>query len=266
MGLRQKESRQVNRRTRNAQSGILPALSVLMALALACCGPDRVAGGYDDVENPALTVSLLDTAGQAFGNGEVRIYARYQSPLKDSLPVLAQPVAAGATFVLSDTALISAMGRSHARGTPWPSPDSIPFNLMATAPAGEALVTELLLVRTGSGKFRFQRRAGGSILYPDASGKLEVSPRLPPPVLGQRGSVGAHGLDLRLKSVFIPGSPYRASVADDGTFELARMAAGRHDLKAVDADNKVWSALDSLDTAAPYSASDWSEADIIWIE
>ena len=72
--------------------------------------------------------------------------------------------------------------------------------------------------------------------------------------------------DVGLKRVFIPGSPYRAEIAGDGSFSLARLAAGRYEVKAVAADDKIYSALDSLSAGTEYPGSDWTEAEIIWVE
>lgn len=241
-------------------------LTAAAAMLLSCCAHEKVAGGFDDVENPALTVGLNDSLGAPYGWGEIRIYARFQNPFEDSLILASTTVPAGATVSIRDTALLAAMGRAKLRGTPWPSKDTVEFNLMALAPAGEALLGGFALVKTAAGPFRFQRKAGGSITYPDAKGILAASPTLASPVLGQRGSVGPRGAQLGLKSVFIPGSPYNASVGADGSFVLARMAAGRFEVKAVSADAKIYSAADSLVTGRNFVPSDWSEADIIWVE
>ncbi len=245
------------------------ALATLVAIG--CSKKDQVAGGYDDVENPAIQVSLQDTLGKPFGAGEMRIYARYQNPGKDSTPVLEQTIAPGTAATVRDSALISAMGRAQSRGTRWPSQDTVEFNLNATASGGEAFLGDFLLVKGPDGLHRFMRRSGGSVLHADSKGVLAAIPVMAPPILNLRGNVGARGLQLALQSLFIPGSPYQAKITGDGSFTLARLARGKYDVKAVSLDGKVYTAADSLladsaSAAVEYAPADWSEADILWIE
>ena len=244
----------------------LPNLAAwaVAAAFLAACGKDQVAGGYDDVENPAIQVSLVDDSGTPFGAADIRIYARYQNPFKDSVPVLASPFT-GAAVKLADTTVAAAMELAKARGTPGPGKDTLEFNLMATASGGEAFLGGYSLIKGGSG-WHFQRRAGGSTTYQGANGLLPAAPVMSAPILAQHGRIGARGLELGLKRVFIPGSPYRAEIAGDGSFTLARLAAGRYEVKAVAADDKIYSALDSLSAGTEYPGSDWTEAEIIWVE
>jgi hypothetical protein len=241
-----------------------------------CADRDQVAGGYDDVENPAIQVSLLDTLGHPYGAGEMRVYARYQNPTKDSLPLLEQSITAGASALIRDSALLAAMAKAQGRGTPWPSQDTVEFNLTVSAPAvkaagietpgGEAFLGDFLLVKGTDGVHRFLRRSAGGLLHADSKGVLAAAPVLTRPVLGQHGGIGERGKQLSLQSVFIPGSPYSAKIAEDGSFGFARMARGKYDVKAVSLDAKIYTAQDSLATGTEYLPSDWSEADILWIE
>ncbi len=242
------------------------ALCAWAALLCLYCGQDKVAGGYDDVENPALAVTLRDTLGKPYAAAELRVYARYQNPFKDSVPVFVRSIASGSTLTLRDTALLPAMAQSKLRGTPWPSKDSVEFNLVAADAGGEAFLGGFLLVKGTNGANRFQRGLTGSVDYPDAKGILSVTPLMTAPVLNMRGQIGARGLELKLKTIFIAGSPYRAQVEGDGSFTLARLAVGRYDVKAVSGDAKVYTAQDSLITGSAYAPSDWSEADIIWVD
>jgi hypothetical protein len=258
-----------------APSKLVRGLCLAAALLCAFCGKEKtLAGGYDDVENPALTVSLKDTLGNAYGSGEVRLYARYQNPGEDSIPLIVRDVSLGKALSIRDTSLIRAMTLSQARGTPWPGKDTLDFNLVASdfamgaAPAsgGEAFLGGFRLIKGADGVFRFRRLTGGSYAYPDAKGRFEASPVMAAPVLDLRGRIGARGMQLGLKSVFIAGSPYRAPVESDGSFNLARVAAGRFEMNAVSADAKVYTAADSLITGSAFEPSDWSEADLIWVE
>ncbi|MDB5050622.1 MAG: hypothetical protein JWO30_3693 [Fibrobacteres bacterium] len=243
------------------------ALSVLAALLCTfCTRKDQVAGGYDDVENPAIQVSLLDDQQKPYGAGELRIYARYQIPSKDSLPIIDQHVSAGTAVTIRDSALVSAMVRAQTLGTPWPNQDTVEFNVNTVAPDGEAFLGNFLMARKPGGAFSMMRRTGGTLVHADTKGVLAVSPIMAGPVLHQRGNIGAHGLELGLQSVFVPGSPYWAQVQSDGSFVLARMAVGSYEVKAVSADAKVYSAADSLTAGTEYLPSDWSEADLIWVE
>lgn len=238
------------------------ALAACFAVLWAACMNDKLAGGFDDAENPSIRVAFSDSAGKPAGAALINVYARYQNPFKDSLPILS--LAGAETVSVRDTAVRSAFARALSRGTKSPSGDTLEFNLVATAPGGEAFLGGYALVRRATG-WGFIRRDGGSIAYADARGVLASAARLPAPVLGQRGTIGPRGLELGLRRVFVPGSPYAADLAADGSFAFGRMAAGRYELKAVAADEKVYTAADTLATGAGYSASDWSEADVIWI-
>lgn len=231
---------------------------------LACaCGFGCMAGGTDDVENPSLQVSATDAAGKPYGSAVLNAYARYQNPFTDSLPILSV-AADGKPAPIPDTAVISAFARAHERGTPTPAADTLEFNLVAAAPGGEAFLGGFALIKRPTG-WGFVRKTGGIIAYPDGRGVLPAEARLTAPIAGQHGNVGAKGMELGLKRVFVPGSPYAAQLASDGSFALAHIAAGRYELKAVSADDKIYTAADSLTAGSDFSASDWAEADVIWV-
>lgn len=241
------------------------AMLALAALLCADCGGDGpVAGGFDTVENPSVSVSLVDSAGKPYGAASVSVYARYQNPFKDSLPLLSFAGSGDSAVKVADTALQSAFTRAQARGTRSPSADTLEFNLVAAAPEGEAFLGGYALIRTLTG-WTFIRRTGSEVAYGNAKGVLASSARMQAPILGQHGRIGSRGLELGLKRVFVPGSPYAAPLSADGSFTLARLAVGRYELKAVAADDKVYTAADSLTAGADYSASDWAEAEVIWV-
>lgn len=240
---------------------VWPALFAF--LLLAACGDGRVAGGYDDVENPAIRVSLADAEGKPYGAAVLSLYARYQNPFNDSLPLVSL-ASSGESITLPDSTVRSAFARARARGTRSPSPDTLEFNLIAEAPGGEAYEGGFALIRRISG-WSFIRRSGAIVSYADANGVLVTSARLLAPVLGQRGQIGLKGLELGLKRIFVPGTPYVASLEADSAFTFTHIAAGSYELKAIAADDKVYTAADSLTTGTSYSASDWSEAEVIWI-
>jgi hypothetical protein len=246
-------------------AGALPACAGLAcALLLSACD----LGGSDDVQNPSVvpepsvTVSLADGAGNPAG-GTLNLYGRYQNPFKDSVPVLSMPVP-GDTAKLEDTLVAAAFARAGTRGTPTASADTLEFNLLAASASGEAFLGGYALIRRQAG-WDFFRRAEGRVWYPDGKRNLRTEARMPAPVLAQRGRIGARGLELGLRSVFVPGSPYKAALEADGSFTLARMAAGRYELKAISADEKIYTAADSLQAGTEYQGTDWSEADVIWV-
>jgi hypothetical protein len=236
-------------------------------LFLFSCSQERVAGGYDDVENPALTLALKDPQGNAFGSGEVKVYARFQNPALDTLPLVNQLTSANGTLTLSDSTLVAAMAKARDRGVPWPTADSIEFNIVSKTASAEAFTGNFILARTLGTTYRFrQKMEGTTVRYPDAKGLLTAAPTMKPPVLNLQGNVGPIGQEVMLVTLIIPGSPYLAPIADDGSFTIARIAAGRYDLKGMSSDGKVYGAENLLDTDSSYSAANWSEVDLIWIE
>lgn len=237
----------------------IPVLAAL-ALWLSGCFDDRVAGGTDEVENPAFTVHLMEGAQGV--TGEVRVYARFQNPAKNPVPLLT--LAAGSKGALITPATLrAAMDSSAKAGVPWPHRDTIRFNVTGTREAGEAFAADFLLIQTAQDTGFTRVGAPPSNHY--SSYRLTYAMPLEPAVTAYKGSVGSRGVSLGLATVFVPGSPYHAAVGADGSFTVARLAPGRYDVKALDKDGKVWSAQDSLATSVPFAPADWSEADIIWV-
>jgi hypothetical protein len=237
----------------------------ILAMWLACCGDERMAGGSDDVENPALHLSLLDSLNNPYRQGVLQVYARYQSPLSDSLPALSLPVNPQAATVITDSVLLEAMNLAKKRGIPW-NRDTLEFNVVAVSPEQEAFGGQFWLVKEKPGRYAFRRYLGKQTQFPNARGVLSGKMTVLPPVPDYRGQVGAKGLELDLQSVFIPGSPYHSPVAAGGGFALPRMAAGKYQVMGVAKDSTVFMALDSLDTDSAFAPSTWTEAEIIWIE
>lgn len=244
-----------------AALGLLGA--ACLALLHAGCFEDKSSGGTDEVENPALTATLRTAGGQAKA-GAVRVFARYQNPAKDSLPVLDLAAGEKGAVIRADS-LLAAMEAASLTGVPWKDRDSVVFNLVGASGAEETFRADYLLLRGADGKLGYRRihppEGGG----PYSNGSLSASLPLAPAVAAYRGSVGADGISLGLSVIFVPGSPYKASVAADGSFTFARIAAGRYDVRALDRDGKVYQPPDSLATDTTFAPADWSEADIIWI-
>ena len=242
-------------------------LAVSAAAAAWLVGSLGGCGGTDEVENPAvteLTANLRDGQGRP-ASGNVTVYARFQNPLRDSLPLLSRPAGAqGAGFRAED--LLAAMDSASRAGVPWTNRDSVAFNLVGASGAEEGFGGDYLLVKGPSGPYLFKRLNPPEEGWNAADGSLTTQLPLAAAVAGYAGSVGARGLELGLASMFIPGSPYKAPIRPDGSFTLARIAPGRYDVKAVDGDGKVYSSPDSLATDAAFSPSGWSEADVIWVD
>jgi hypothetical protein len=252
----------------------LRALIIASVAALIGCGDPKVAGGSDDVENPALTIALRDSTGSGI-QGEVQIYARLQNPTLDSLPVLKVQAVQG-LVTIHDTVLFAAMAEAKARGMAWPNVDTVAFNWVAQNPQaqGEAFVDGFVLVRLDAEHHRFAAGSSGgnglTIIGANAKGGLEVAAVLPEARSGVAGNVGQAGQaaeGLGLSKVFVAGSPYVAAIGPDGHFAFARMAKGSYALKAQAEDGKVYEAPNLLNTdaALPYIAEDWTEADLIWV-
>ena len=231
-----------------------------LAFLIAACAD----GGTDEVDNPALNVTLRSSGGEGLA-GTVSVFARYQNPSRDSLPVLTLPAGEKGGAVIPAETLLAAMEAASLAGLPWKSRDSVAFNLVGSAGAQEAFRAEYLLLNdTAGGSLAFER-----ILPPEGGpfpgGSLSTSLPMNPAVQAYRGSVGADGVALGLDVIFVPGSPYKAAVAADGSFSFSRIAAGRYDVRALDGDGKVYGPADSLATDSAFAPEDWSEADIIWI-
>jgi hypothetical protein len=241
---------------RNLGALLAPAL---FAMALTAC----VDGGTDEVENPAIAATLLDGNGHPI-EGTVRIYARTQNPSRDSLPVL-ELSADGAGLRLEADTLHDAMAAASEMGIPWGNRDSLAFNLVGSTPSLEGFRAGFLLYRDAGGGFEFRRLTsyGTGDYYTGRTYHTKLL--LAPAVTGYAGSIGPSGLELGLKTLFIPGSPYTAEITADGSFVLARIAAGRYDVKALDSGGKVYAASDSLGTDGEFAPDEWSEADIIWL-
>jgi hypothetical protein len=250
---------------------LLISLPALTALFFSMgCGPDAtkpdLTGGSDDVENPAITVALRDTQGNAFGSGEVRVYARFQNPTLDTAPLLTQTVVAGTNITITDSMVLKAMQVAASKGISWPSLDTVEFNIVGRSPLTEAFVGNFFLARKGATKYRFhQRMLADTVRNAFSDGTLPVTLAMKSPVLDFQGKLGLNAFGLGLKSVFVAGSPYWAAVTDS-TFTLTRMAVGRYSLKAMSLDGKVYEAANPLNTDSAYTAENWAEGDLIWIE
>ncbi len=218
-------------------------------------------GGTDDVEYPALAVSLTNPDGNTAGT--VRVYARFQNPVFDTEAILEQSTpSAQNTVQITPAALVSAMTQAQARGIPWPNSDTIAFNLIGLNPGGQAFASDFLLTRSGS-DYRFQKTQGHPWVL--NNGVLSGSLALSPPATNLRGQVGLVGETLGLDSIFISGSPFAAAVQADGSFLLPSLPPGIYALNALSRDSLVYTSQDSLNTDSSFTATGWNPAAIIWL-
>jgi hypothetical protein len=244
-------------RRHRAQEKAMRTSRLLALLGLLCAA----CGGTDDVEYPALAVTLTNTTGPT--TGAVRVYAHFQNPVFDSIPVLDQPSLAGQTSIqITPTVLVNAMTQAHARGIPWPNQDSLIFNLIGLNQSTAAFAPDFLLLRSGS-TYHFEKLRGNSWVL----NKNVLSGSLPliPPAVNIHGQVGTLGAQLKLASIFIPGSPYSATVQADGSFILPTLAKGIYPINALSQDSLFYTSQDSLNTDSTFSAGSWVPADIVWI-
>jgi len=247
---------------------------IALCLLWACSGDDRLGGGYDNVENPALALTFQNKTGSTINKGGVKIFARYQNPITHANPILTTSISSAtpSLFKFHDTDLVKAITNAKLAGITWPNADSIEFNALYESDGSETLETfssDFLLVKVNGGKlYQFQQfKNSSTTLYPDSKHLLTLTLPTDAPVLHLKGSIGTKGLDLSLTQVFVSGSPYWSKIDSSGVFTIDRIAKGKFLLKALSADKKVYTASDSLnsESTAPYNPANWSEADIICI-
>jgi hypothetical protein len=85
--------------------------------------------------------------------------------------------------------------------------------------------------------------------------------KMPKAIQGFSGRMGIFGMIHGFDYVFVPGSPYHATVKDDSTFTMPRMSPGSYNLIATDtATQKLYRSDDTLNTSDPgYSAKVWGD-------
>jgi hypothetical protein len=234
------------------ESGLRPAASLqilllhfafFISIFLAGC-----LGGSDGVENPKLTFNGQSDDGSAVTGLRVAIYAKNQDPVR--VPELMRLDVSGhkASFSPEDIAFIL-----HAADTVFD------FNVVLISGERETFSSGYRLRVSG-------KRMGFSRVGPDAKpldggyGSVVETMVLRKAVQGFSGKVGKVGAALGLDYVFVPGSPYHATVTDSA-FTVARMAPGIFDLVGADQDSsKFFRSVDSLNTAdTAFTAKSWGE-------
>lgn len=235
-------------------------------LALACIAVlGGCMGGSDGIENPKVELDFKGPDGTSSGAGEVRIYARHLNPMVDSAPLLTRTFSGQAAFTLEPEEM-DAILRARLGGV---LPDTVvDFNVIAVSGDREAFVSG----------FRY-KRAGTRVGFAQSSwdeknpgfGKVKKTVTLLTAVLGFKGTMGSNGMVFGIDYVYIPGSPYFATVtrpdsaSTRGEFRIARMSQGSYGVVGADKDSSTFyrsgDTLNTTDTA--YTASTWDVLTII---
>jgi hypothetical protein len=228
------------------------AILGLLALLWGC-------GGSDGVENPKLEMQFRPSDGAAAMPMRVSLYGKSANPVEDSLPLLSKDIAGGAKAEFSveemDAAIRIALAR-RGRADSGERDTTLDFNVVASAPDREAFVGGFSFRRAGQkvGFTRLEGTANGG--YGGYSGVFA----LPRAVKGFSGRLGLYGVKLGIDYIFIPGSPYHASIDKDSSFTIGSMSAGNYGIIGADRDSsQLFASGDSLNTSdSDYSAKVWT--------
>lgn len=217
-------------------------------------------GGSDGVENPKMELELgfRPDDGSA-ASGRVSLYGKNLNPVEDSTPILAKDFSGGSSVSFTpeemDAALRQVMAR-NGKDTSSLKDTTLHFNVVAAAGDKEAFVGGFSYRRAG-------KTAGFADLDAFKSGKFGAFKKtygLRKAVKGFHGRLGIQGISLGIDYIFIPGSPYHASVKKDSSFTMAQMSEGTYGLIGADKDSALlFESTDSLSTTdTAYSAKAWS--------
>ncbi|MDB5104991.1 MAG: hypothetical protein JWP91_2680 [Fibrobacteres bacterium] len=247
---------------RMSRSASFPyALFGFMAILSGCLG------GSDGVENPKMDMKMelgfAPEDGQPL-SGRVSLYGKALNPVEDSVPLLSKDFASGTPVSFTpeemDAALKLSLSR-HGKDTSSLRDTTVHFNVVAASGDREAFI----------GGFRY-RRLGGTAGFakaegsdPGAFGKLVKTYGLKKAVKAFSGRLGFQGISLGIDYIFIPGSPYHASIKKDSSFTVARMSEGMYNIVGADSDSALlYESTDTLSTAdSAYSAKAWSTIFVI---
>lgn len=250
---------------RHRPSVAFAALAFMAALATALAG---CFGGSDGIENPKVELDLRGPDGGAAGSGTLRVYAGDYNPRLDSMPLLSKDFAGGAKVEVTaeemDARLKAATGNVAA-----PADTQIRFNVVAVSGEREAFVAGFQYRRkAGTAAFALEARDGAA----DYENQVKARVELQDAVKGYEGAVGGAGVSYKIDYVYIPGSPYSATVGGDlvdgrkGGFKFARISQGTYsDLIGADGDSShFYKSSDTLDTRdLEFTAGAWAPITII---
>lgn len=223
--------------------------SRLVAGTLLCAAFFGCLGGSDGVENPKLTLDVKRDDGTSLAYADVSLFPKDRDPVKDSVPLLERTFLQG-KVELTPASMDSVLGTKDT---------VLDFNVVALSDDREALSLGYRYTRAGN-RAGFSRVPAVAGAQGGGYGSVTETLLLPQAVQGFAGRIGGQGAALGLDYVFIPGSPYHGSVADQG-FLLPRLAPGVFGLVGVDRDSaKAFLSADSLNTAdTAFTAKAWGE-------
>lgn len=218
-------------------------------------------GGSDGVENPKLEFDFSSEAGSPSA-GRVALYGQSTNPVDENLPLAAKEFAAGAKVSFTpdemDAALKAVLLR-RGKDSSSLGDTTVHFNLVAVSGELEAYVPDFSYRRSGKsvGFAKNEGKVNGKIN--SVFGSVQRSYRMPKAVKGFSGRMGLFGMKFGIDYIFVPGSPYHASIQEDSTFTLPRMSPGAYNIIGADKESvKLFRSDDTLNTSdASFSAKTW---------
>lgn len=215
-------------------------------------------GGSDGVENPKMELNFSPTDGSAAA-GRVSLYGKSMNPVQDSTPILTKEFTGGTYVEFTPEEMDSALHRilaDQGKDTTALKDTTLHFNVVAKADDREAFVGGFSYRRSGD-VVGFAKTEGSA---QSAYGRFKSAFNLPKAVKGFSGRMGIYGITLGIDYVFIPGSPYHASIGKDSSFTMARMSEGTYGIIGADKDSSLlFESSDSLNTSdTAYSAKAWN--------
>jgi hypothetical protein len=178
--------------------------------------------------------------------------------VEDDLPLAAKDFSGGTQVTFTpeemDAALKQAMLR-HGKDSSKLGDTTVHFNLVAVSGDLETFVPGFSYRRSGKtvGFFKLEGKSARDI------GKDHGSYKLPKAVKGFSGRMGLFGISKSIDYIFVPGSPYQASIKQDSTFTMPQMSPGSYNVIGTDMESKkLYKSDDTLNTSdASYSAKAW---------
>jgi hypothetical protein len=235
----------------NPRGAAIGAVSCIIAGFAGC-------GGTDGVENPKMEIGF-EASGAGAVSGRVSLYGKSVNPGEDATPLLTKDFQAGATTEFTPEELDAAIRGSMARqgmDTSGLGDTTVNFNVVAAGGDREAFVGGFSYRRSGgTAGFAKLEGAGSQSSY----GHYKNTFGLPKAVKGFTGRIGIYGIGRGIDYVFIPGSPYHASIKKDSTFTIGQMSEGSYTVFGADQDSsKLFESSDTLNTSdTAYSAKAW---------
>ncbi|GEM_PF-7100672 len=215
-------------------------------------------GGSDGVENPKLEMDFHSQDGASAVSGRISIYGVGINPVEDNLPISAKDFTSGEKVSFTPEEMDAALKQAMVRGGKDSSTlgdTTVHFNVVAVSGDLETFVSG----------FSY-RRSGATVGFSKLEGKVNSnygavvrSIRLPKAVKGFSGRMGIFGISKSIDYIFVPGSPYHATIDDDSTFTMPQMSPGSYNIIGKDTESqKLFKSADTLNTSdSAYSAKAW---------